>query len=334
MAVEFKDYYATLGVPRTATEEELKKAFRNLARKYHPDVAKDKKGAEEKFKEINEAYEVLSHPENRKKYDTLGANWKQGAGFQPPPGWDAGPHGGNGPRRSRPRTPGGPETEFQFDGTGFSDFFEQFFGSNGRRHGFAPGAGTNDGAAFARRGRDVEGDLAVSLDEALHGAVRSVSLRSENPETGETATQEFKVRIPAGVQDGQRIRVGGKGGAGTGGAAAGDLILTVHYSAHPDFRAEGADLHSDLELAPWEAVLGTTIAVPTLDSSVTLKVPAGTNNGQQLRVRGRGLPKGTAGERGDLYVTLVVKLPAKLTEAERTLWEQLAKASTFNPRAD
>ncbi len=332
MPVEFKDYYATLGVPRTATEDELKKAFRNLARKYHPDVAKDKKGAEEKFKEINEAYEVLSHPENRKKYDTLGANWKQGAGFQPPPGWDAGPNGGSGPRRGRPRTPGSPETEFQFDGTGFSDFFEQFFGSNGRTHGFSPD--TDGRPAFARRGQDVGGDLAVSLDEALHGAVRSVSLRSENPETGETATQEFKVRIPAGVQDGQRIRVGGKGGAGMGGAAAGDLILTVHYSAHPDFRAAGADLHSDLELAPWEAVLGATISVPTLDSSVTLKVPAGTNNGQQLRVRGRGLPKGTGSDKGDLYVTLVVKLPAKLTDEERTLWEQLAKASTFNPRAD
>ncbi len=332
MPVEFKDYYATLGVPRTATEDELKKAFRNLARKYHPDVAKDKKGAEEKFKEINEAYEVLSHPENRKKYDTLGANWKQGAGFQPPPGWDAGPNGGGGPRRGRSRTPGSPETEFQFDGTGFSDFFEQFFGSNGRMHGFAPD--TDGRASFARRGQDVGGDLAVSLDEALHGAVRSVSLRSENPETGETTTQEFKVRIPAGVQDGQRIRVGGKGGAGTGGAAAGDLILTVHYSAHPDFRAVGADLHSDLELAPWEAVLGATISVPTLDSSVTLKVPAGTNNGQQLRVRGRGLPKGTGTDKGDLYVILVVKLPAKLTDEERTLWDQLAKVSAFNPRTD
>ena len=185
---------------------------------------------------------------------------------------------------------------------------------------------------FAQRGQDVAGDLAVSLDEALRGAVRSVSLRSVDPRTGEAATQTFKVRIPAGVQDGQRIRVGGKGGAGSGGAAAGDLLLSVRYSAHPDFRARGADLHSDLELAPWEAVLGATIAVPTLDGSVTLRVPAGTNNGQQLRVRGRGLPKGRDAERGDLYVTIVVKLPSELTAEERALWEQLAKTSLFNPR--
>ena len=331
MAVEFKDYYATLGVPRTATDDELKKAFRNLARKYHPDVAKDKKGAEEKFKEINEAYEVLSHPENRKKYDTLGANWKQGAGFQPPPGWDQGPGAGGGRRRGPRPGGGGPEPEFQFHGTGFSDFFEQFFSRGGQPDGF--GSDMGNGAGFAQRGQDVAGDLAVSLDEVLHGAVRSVSLRVADPRTEEQETQTFKVRIPAGVQDGQRIRVGGKGGAGSGGAAAGDLILTVRYSAHPDFRAQGADLHRDLELAPWEAVLGTTVAVPTLDSSVTLKIPAGTNNGQQLRVRGRGLPKGTGTEKGDLYVTLVVKLPAELTPEERTLWEQLAKTSTFNPRA-
>lgn len=328
MAVEFKDYYATLGVPRTATDDELKKAFRALARKYHPDVAKDKKSAEEKFKEINEAYEVLSHPENRKKYDQLGANWKQGAGFQPPPGWDQ--SGGGRRRGTRPGQ--GPEPEFQFHGTGFSDFFEQFFSRGGGQAG-GFGGDMGNGAGFAQRGQDVAGDLAVSLDEVQNGAVRSVSLRSTDPQTGEDETQTFKVRIPAGVQDGQRIRVGGKGGAGSGGAAAGDLILTVRYSAHPDFRAEGADLHSDVELAPWEAVLGTTVAVPTLDSSVTLKIPAGTNNGQQLRVRGRGLPKGASADKGDLYVTLVVKLPAELSPEERTLWEQLAKASKFNPRA-
>ena len=322
MALEFKDYYATLGVPRTATEEELKKAFRNLARRYHPDVAKDKKGAEDKFKEINEAYEVLSHPENRKKYDTLGADWKQGAGFQPPPG---------GRGRRSPRPGGGPE--FEFGGTGFSDFFEQFFsrgGQGGSAGGFTSDPGAGQGSV--RRGHDVEGDLAVSLEEVLRGTIRSVSLRSTDPATGGPVTQTFKVRIPVGVQDGQRIRVAGKGGTGAGGAAAGDLILGVRYSAHPEFRARGADLLSDLEIAPWEAVLGTTLAVPTLEGSVTLRVPAGTQDGSQLRVRGQGLPKGSEG-RGDLYVTLAVKLPVTVTDEERALWEALAKGSTFDPRA-
>lgn len=320
MAVEFKDYYATLGVPRTATEEELKKAFRDLARRYHPDVAKDKKGAEDKFKEINEAYEVLSHPENRKKYDTLGADWKQGTGFQPPPG---------GRSRRGPQPGGGPE--FEFGGTGFSDFFEQFFSRGGQTTGgFATEHGSGHG--FARRGHDVEGDLAVSLEEVLRGTIRSVSLRSTDPATGGPVTQTFKVRIPVGVQDGQRIRVAGKGGAGAGGAAAGDLILGVRYSAHPEFRARGADLLSDLEIAPWEAVLGTTLAVPTLEGSVTLRVPAGTQDGSQLRVRGQGLPSGNEG-RGDLYVTLAVKLPVTVTDEERALWEALAKGSSFDPRA-
>lgn len=320
MAVEFKDYYATLGVPRTATEEELKKAFRNLARRYHPDVAKDKKGAEDKFKEINEAYEVLSHPENRKKYDMLGADWKQGAGFQPPPG---------GRSRRGPQPGGGPE--FEFGGTGFSDFFEQFFSRGGQgAGGFATEHGAGHG--FSQRGHDVEGDLAVSLEEVLRGTIRSVSLRSTDPATGAPVTQTFKVRIPVGVQDGQRIRVAGKGGAGAGGAAAGDLILGVRYSAHPEFRARAADLLSDLEIAPWEAVLGTTLSVPTLEGSVTLRVPAGTQDGSQLRVRGQGLPTGSEG-RGDLYVTLAVKLPVTVTDEERALWEALAKGSTFDPRA-
>ena len=322
MAVEFKDYYATLGVPRTATEEELKRAFRDLARRFHPDVAKDKKGAEDKFKAINEAYEVLSHPENRKKYDTLGADWKQGAGFQPPPG---------GRSRRGPQPGGGPE--FEFGGTGFSDFFEQFFsrgGQGGGAGGFASDPGAGHGSV--RRGHDVEGDLAVSLEEVLRGTIRSVSLRSTDPATGGPVTQTFKVRIPVGVQDGQRIRVAGKGGTGAGGAAAGDLILGVRFSAHPEFRARGADLLSDLEIAPWEAVLGTTLAVPTLEGSVTLRVPAGTQDGSQLRVRGQGLPKGSEG-RGDLYVTLAVKLPVTVTDEERVLWEALAKGSTFDPRA-
>jgi curved DNA-binding protein len=330
MAVEFKDYYTTLGVERSATADDIKKAFRKLARQYHPDVAKDKKSAEEKFKAINEAYEVLSDPENRKKYDTLGANWKQGAGFQPPPGWNGG--GGRSAGSRRGRTPDG--QEFEFGGTGFSDFFEQFFGRRGGPAGAHGFGGEGDGeAGFQQRGADAEGEIAVTLDEVLHGSVRDVSLRSENPRTGAVETQTFKVRIPAGVPDGQLIRVSGKGGAGHGGGAAGDLYLRVRIVAHPDFRVRGSDLETDLDLAPWEAALGATLPVPTLKEPVKIRIAAGAQPGQQLRVRGRGLPKGKSGEAGDLYVKLVIAMPTELSGEERKLWEELAAKSKFDPRA-
>jgi len=204
MPVEFKDYYQILGVPRDASDEEIKKAFRKLARRYHPDVAKDKKAAEEKFKEINEAHEVLGDPENRRKYDELGARWREGV--QPPPGRDG--HAG--------RSPGGEEAfEFRFDGTGFSDFFEQFFGRGGRFGGFGdlgrPETETSEGTAFARRGRDIESDILVTLEEVLKGSERTVSLQRTNPRTGQTTTQTLKVRIPAGVREGQAIRVADMG---------------------------------------------------------------------------------------------------------------------------
>src|SRR5882762_1948793 len=212
MPVEFKDYYAVLGIPRDAGADDIKKAFRKLARQYHPDVAKDKKTAEAKFKEINEAYEVLSDPEKRKKYDELGANWKQGAGFEPPPGWEA---------RAGRRSAGADSHEFHFGGTGFSDFFEQFFGGGrGSRFGFDFGEnGFGGGEEFSRargpaRGSDIEGDILVTLDEAMHGSVRNISLQRTNPLTGKTETTTFKVRIPAGVHEGQVIRVPGKGGEG------------------------------------------------------------------------------------------------------------------------
>ena len=328
MAVEFKDYYTILGVPRSAGADDIKKAFRKLARQYHPDVAKDKKVAEEKFKEINEAYEVLGDPENRKKYDTLGANWRQGGGFQPPPGWQQA--GGGGGRRTRRAAPGGEEYEFQFGGTGFSDFFEQFFGRQG---GFPGGEPADDSArSYAQRGADVEGEISVSVEEVLQGSVRTVSFKRVNSRTGAAETHQFKVRIPAGVQGGQLIRVSGKGETGFGGAAAGDLYLRVRIAAHPDFQIQGSDLTADLDLAPWEAVLGATVEVKTLEGSVKVRIPAGTNPGQQLRVRGQGLPRGGAGERGDLLVKLAVKIPDSVTPAERELWEHLAKISPFKPR--
>jgi curved DNA-binding protein len=330
MAVEFKDYYQSLGVSKTASDEEIRKAFRKLARKYHPDVAQNKAQAEEKFKEINEAYEVLSDPEKRKKYDSLGANWNRPGGFQPPPGWQGGrAHAGEGDEGF----------EFHFGGTGFSDFFEQFFGGRGGgastfdtaepRRG-QPGFGR--GAGVAQRGGDIEGDILVTLDEVLNGSVRSVSFQQANRRTGQTETHSFRVKIPQGVQEGQLIRVSGKGEAGVGGAGAGDLYLRVRYARHPEFRVRNADLHFELDLAPWEAVLGATVTVPTLEKPLSLRVPPGTNNGQQLRVRGRGLPN-RSGERGDLYAVATIQIPAQLSSEERELWEQLAKKSDFKPRS-
>ncbi len=346
MAVQFKDYYEVLGVPRTASEAEIKKAFRKLARQYHPDVAKSKKGAEEKFKEVNEAYEVLSDPAKRKKYDELGPNWKQGAEFRPPPGWQGAPF-----TRGRPGGRGG-DFEFEFGGTtGFSDFFEQLFGSR-RRGGGSPFGG----AAFAEedvaeRGRDVEGEIMVTLEEAMRGSVRSISLRHTVPcancggtgeknrrpcpvcgGTGETTkTETYQVKIPAGVTQGQKLRVPGRGETGAHGGTAGDLYLRVHLAKHPDFTVEHHNLIYEAQLAPWEAVLGTNLSVPTIDGRVNIRIPPGTQNGQKLRVRGRGLPE-RSGPGGDLIVVTNVETPDHVTDEERRLWEQLAAKSSFNPR--
>lgn len=311
MSAEFKDYYATLGVPRDASTADIKKAFRKLARSFHPDVAKDKKSAEAKFKEINEANEVLSDPEKRKKYDELGANWQ------------------NPQYERRQSAPAGYERAFNFGGTGFSDFFEQYF-SSASHYGFpeSTAAGTRE-----RRGNDIEGDILVTLEEAMHGGIRPLSLQITNARTGRIETHSFQVRIPAGVTDGKRIRVPGQGEPGDGGAAAGDLYLRVRHAAHPDFHTEGADLFYDLDLAPWEAVLGTDLSVPTLDGPIKLRVPAGSENSQQLRVRGRGLPKGNTGIRGDFHATLNIQLPPHPGPEERALWEKLRSVSNFNPRS-
>jgi|UniRef100_UPI003783DA71 curved DNA-binding protein len=326
MPAQFKDYYTTLGVSRDATPDDIKKAFRKLARQYHPDTAKDKKTAEEKFKEINEANEVLGDPEKRKKYDTLGARWNDAGGFEPPPGWQQADAGA-----------GGQDQEFHFGGTGFSDFFEQYF-SGGSRYGFPQGfeeeiptGTTRQGGA--RRGHDIEGDILVTLEEAMHGTQRPISLQTVNRQTGAVETHEFQVRIPPGATDGRRIRVPGQGEPGRNGGAAGDLYLRVRHASHPDFTTREADLHHELDVAPWEAVLGAEVIVPTLDGSIKLRLPAGTEDRQQLRVRGKGLPKGKTGERGDFFVTVNVVLPAQVSDDERKLWEQLRATSTFNPRA-
>ena len=351
MALRYKDYYELLGVSRTASEEEIKKAFRKLARQYHPDIAKDKKTAEEKFKEINEAYEVLGDPEKRKKYDQLGPNWKAGQDFRPPPGWGSyagGPFAGGAGRGGG----GQQHYEFRFGGTGFSDFFEQLFGSmGGGGRGFGRRGGVAEDGLEAERGRDIEGDIMVTLDEAVRGAVRTVTINREVTcekcgGTGSrvqhvctncggsgqvTRSDQFQVRIPAGVTEGQRLRLTGRGEAGLGGGPSGDLFLRVRLAKHPDFEMEGSNLVHEVELAPWEAVLGTQVAVPALEESVNIKIPAGTQSGQRLRVRGRGLPM-RGGGKGDLMVVVKIAVPDQVTDRERRLWEQLAEESKFNPR--
>ena len=325
MPVQYKDYYETLGVPRTAKDDEIKKSFRKLAREYHPDVAKDKKRAEEKFKEINEAYEVLSDPAKRKKYDELGANWKSGAEFRPPPGYE----GFSGGQPFRGGGQGGEDFEFHFGGTGFSDFFEQIFGSRMRGGGLGGRGGFAQEREYAERGSDIEGDIMVTLNEVMRGSVREVNVR--RPVGRATKTESYQVRIPPGVTEGQKLRIAGRGEAGSGGGEAGDLYLRVRLAKHPDFDVDGHDLIYEAELAPWEAVLGAEISVPALDGRVNIKIPAGTQRGQKLRVRGRGLPSRDRGH-GDLFVVTRIVVPSKITDAEKKLWEQLKRDSKFNPR--
>jgi curved DNA-binding protein len=320
MPVEFKDYYDTLGVDRHASDDEIKKAFRSLARKYHPDVAKDKSNAERRFKEINEANEVLSDPEKRRQYDELGANW-------------------NHPERQSAQQTGGfrrgmdEGSEFRFDGTGFSDFFEQFFGSRGRSSGgFGRAPEDSEGrGSFGQKGQDIEGDILVTLDEIFHGSTRTIRLQRTDSRTGKLDEQTLRVKIPPGVREGQLIRLAGKGHEGIGGGDAGNLYLKVRLAKHPDFRVQGVDLYHDLEITPCEAVLGAAVDLPTPDGAVSLKIPAGTTSDRRFRLRGKGLPDGD-GRRGDLYAIISIQVPSHVSPDEKILWEQLAAKMTFNPR--
>ena len=302
--MEYQDYYEILGVARTATPEEIRSAFRKKAREYHPDVAKDKVKGAEKFKEVNEAYEVLSDPAKRTKYDQMGRE-APGGGFA----W-----------QGSPGQAGMPDMEeFHFGGTGYSDFFEHLFGGTAGGGFRGPG-----GRRMARRGSDIEGDLMVPLEEALRGSVREVTLQRGGK------TETYRVKIPAGVREGQRIRLAGKGESGRSGGESGDLYLRVRLARHPDLRVEGSDLYADLEVAPWEAVLGASVPVPTLDGAVTLKIPAGSTAGQKLRLRGQGLPREDGG-RGDLYAVLEIAVPDRVAPEEKKLWEKLAEESRWRP---
>jgi curved DNA-binding protein len=308
MPVQYKDYYEILGVEKSASQEEIRKAFRRLARVHHPDVAKDKKAAEAKFKEINEAYEVLGDPEKRQKYDSLGPNWQQAGGFQPPPGWQGFGEGGQG-------------EEFHFGGTGFSDFFESLFGGmRGRGNPFGGMGREAGGRDFAQQGGDIEADILVTIEEAMKGARRKVSFQR----SGNGKVKTYDVRIPAGVAEGQRIRLAGQGRPGGRGGKAGDLYLRIKLAQHPEFRAEGGNLIHEHPLHPWQAVLGCEISVPTPEGRARLKIPPGTQGGQRFRLRQHGLPTGGK-SRGDLYVDIQIDIPKTLTPGERALWEQLAR---------
>lgn len=326
MAVEFKDYYGTLGLPKTATDKELKAAYRKLARKHHPDVNPGDPSAETKFKELNEAYEVLGDPGKRKKYDELGANWKYYEQAQAQGGGAGSPFGGGawninmgGPGGSRPMTQEEMEEMFG-DGDPFSDFFTTFFGGGG---GGARGAQEHRRTHRPRhrKGRDLEHAVDLTLEEAFSGATRRVAIQQDG------GARTIEVRIPAGVKDGARVRSAGQGESGAHGGSSGDLYLRVRLLPHPVFERRGQDLHTKVAVPLTTAVLGGDVAVPTMTgSTLRLKVPELTQNGQVFRLRGQGMPAvGKPADRGDLYATADIAIPKALTERERELYGELGK---------
>ncbi|UJA19948.1 DnaJ domain-containing protein [Thermoleophilia bacterium SCSIO 60948] len=301
MAVGYRDYYEALGVPREASADDVRAAYRRLARTYHPDVNSDP-DAEDRFKEVSEAYEVLRDPEKRERYDRLGANWRAGDDVSGTSGF-----GGFGDGASYR------DVGFDFGGADFSDFFESFFSRRGRGGGGASGF---DG--YSTRGADQEATLELTLEEAARGGSRKLTLGDG---------RSYDVRIPAGVRDGQLIRLAGEGTQGPGTGPAGDLLLRVRLKPHPRFRREGDDLHLELPVTPSEAALGTTVEVPTLDGVAKLRLPAGSSSGRRLRLRGEGMPG------GDLYANVSVKVPRDPSRDEQRIFEELASVSSFNPRA-
>ena len=309
--MEFKDYYATLGVEKTATVEQIKRAYRKLARKYHPDLNKAA-DAEARFKDVAEAYEALSDPEKRAAYDALGPDHRDGRAFTPPPGWDSG---------------------FEYSGRGetdearaHSDFFETLFG---RQAGGARGP--------RRGGRQAGGDhhakVEIELQDAYRGARRTVTLRTPQIDAEgrvTLATRQLAVNIPKGVRSGQHLRLVGQGGEGLGEGPAGDLYLEIQIAPDPRFRVDDRDVCIDLPVAPWEAALGARVTLPTPDGNVELSIPAGSVNGRRLRLKGKGIPSQPV---GDLYAVLTIALPPSETAAAREAWTQLATVfADFNPR--
>lgn len=306
--MKFKDYYEILGVPRTATPDEIKAAYRKLARKYHPDVSKDP-NAETRFKELGEAHEVLKDPEKRALYDKMGSQWKAGQDFKPQPGWDAG---------------------FEFRGGGESmdfdpsDFFEALFGRRPRGGGRRPNVHA--------QGEDHHAKVMIDIEDAYRGGHKTITLRMPSYDaSGELVSHERRldVNIPKGIRAGQHLRLAGQGGQGVGKGAPGDLYLEVAFNPHPVFRVEERDVHVELALAPWEAALGAKVEAPTPEGPIQLTIPAGSSAGRKMRLKGRGLPGDPP---GDLYVSLNVALPPANTEAEKEAYRSLERAFRFNPR--
>jgi len=313
--MDFKDYYNIMGLERDSSQDEIKRAYRKLARKYHPDVSKET-NAEALFKELGEAYAVLKDPEKRAAYDELGANWKAGQDFQPPPNWDAG---------------------YEFTGGGFSggdssvhsDFFESLFGQ-----GFGSAQADRRQTGFHARGEDHHAKVLIDLEEAYRGATRDITLRSPQLDSGghvTTKQRTLNVKIPKGVKQGQRIRLTGQGSPGLGKGQAGDLYLEIEFKPHKLFRIEGRDLFLDLPISPWEAALGATVKAPTPEGPVDLKIPQGTTAGRKLRLRKRGIP-GTSP--GDLYANLTITLPAADSDAAKELYRKMEKELAYNPRSE
>ncbi len=318
--MEYKDYYKILGVERSASQDDIKRAYRKLARTYHPDVNKEA-GAETKFKDAGEAYEVLKDPEKRAAYDELGANWQQGQQFRPPPNWDAG---------------------FEFSGGGytdadasqFSDFFEGLFGR--ARAGGARGGGAAGG--FARRefhapGEDHHAKIVIPLRDAYTGAKREITLRvPELDDSGHVALKNrtLSVTIPKGIREGQHIRLAGQGSPGIGKGQPGDLYLEVAFAPDPHFRVEGKDVYLDLPVAPWEAALGASVKVPTPEGAVMLKIPPGSTKGRTMRLKGKGIPGKPP---GDMHAILKIELPPADTDKAKELYKEMERELPFNPRA-
>jgi curved DNA-binding protein len=311
--MDYKDYYKILGVSRTASQDEIKRSYRRLARKYHPDVSKEA-NAEEKFKEVQEAYEVLKDPEKRAAYDQLGSQWRAGESFRPPPDW------GKGFEFS---------TGFSSADTGFSDFFDALFGA---RSPFRQQGGRRQ--RFAQAGQDHFAKIEISLEDAYHGGSKEIELRSaELSADGHVVTRPrtLRVSIPRGVTEGQQIRLAGQGSPGIGGGAPGDLYLEINFKPHRLFQVQGRDVTLTLPIAPWEAALGATVAVPTLGGIVDMRIPPGAKSGQRMRLKGRGLPGPTP---GDQYVVLKIVLPPQDTPRARELYERMKAELPFNPRAE
>ena len=315
--MEYKDYYKIMGVTKDATQDDIKRAYRKLARKYHPDVSKEV-DAEQKFKEVGEAYEVLKDPQKRAAYDRMGSHWQDGQTFTPPPNWDAG---------------------FEFSGgsftgsdtSGFSDFFESLFG---RGSPFGAGRHTAYSRQFHAQGEDHYAKILIDLEEAYTGATRSISLQiPEMNNNGQVLnkTRKLNVKIPKGVKAGQRIRLAGQGGAGYGSGKNGDLFLEIAFNKHRYFHAEGRDIYLELPVTPWEAALGATVSAPTLGGKVDIKIPAGSQSGRKLRLKARGLPGIPP---GDQYIVLRIVTPPPRTPKAKSLYEEMAKTMPMNPRAE